>query len=72
MGRIFQLRTKIKINSKVDAGVIFQVPSFYNDHPNGSELVKALEKQFGVNAGMYSDWSPSKYEILSTVNPDHF
>jgi hypothetical protein len=64
---IRQLRTKVKINSKIGAGLIFNVPSVYgsSNHPSDPEIKKALEDQFGKDAGVFSSWSSSKYDILS-------
>lgn len=63
---IRQLSTKVKINSKIGAGLIFNVPSNYSSsNPSDSEIKKALEDQFGKDAGVFSSWSSSKYDILS-------
>ena len=63
---IRQLRTKVKINSKIGAGLIFNVPSNYSSsNPSDSEIKTALEDQFGKDAGVFSSWSSSKYDILS-------
>ncbi|MBQ9508634.1 MAG: hypothetical protein IJR53_04340 [Bacteroidales bacterium] len=66
MGKIFQLRTKQKINSKIGAGFTFNVPSVWSTgHPSDPEIKKALEDQFGKDAGNFSAWGSQKYEILS-------
>mgnify|MGYP003294513835 CR=1 FL=1 len=63
---IRQLRTKVKINNKIGAGLIFTVPSVWStSHPSDSEIKQALESQFGKDAGVFSSWSSSKYDILS-------
>lgn len=66
MGKIFQLRTKKRINSKIDAGFTFNVPSVWSSgHPNDAEIRDALEKLGGHDAASFSSWSDSKYQILS-------
>ena len=63
---IRQLRTKVKINNKIGAGLIFTVPSVWSTgHPSDPEIKQALESQFGKDAGVFSSWSSSKYDILS-------
>ena len=66
MGKVFQLRTKIKINSKIGSGFIFNVPSrTYSGHPYDDEIKAALESIGGKDAGSFSAWASQKYEILS-------
>ena len=66
MGKIFQLRTKKKINSKIGPGFTFNVPSIWSTgHPSSDEIKKALEDQFGKDAALFSAWDPSRYEVLS-------
>lgn len=65
MGKVFQLRTKKKINNKIDAGFIFNVPSIWSSgHPNDSEIKAALEA-IQKGAGDFSAWDKSKYDIIS-------
>lgn len=65
MGKIFQLRTKTKINLRIGPGFTFNVPSHWSTgHPDDSEIKKALESIGGKGAGDFSAWSSSKYEIL--------
>lgn len=66
MGKVFQLRTKIKINNKIGPGFIFNVPSHWSSgHPNDSEIKEALESIGGKGAGDFSAWASQKYEILA-------
>lgn len=66
MSKVWQLRTKIKINNIVGAGFTFNVMSKWSSgHPTDAEIKEALEKEVGKNAGNFSAWSSSKYEILS-------
>lgn len=66
MGKIWQLKTKIKINNKIGPGFTFNVPSNYSTgHPLDTEIKAALEAVGGKDAGMCSDWGSQKYEILS-------
>lgn len=66
MGKIFQLRTRQKINSKIDKGFIFNVPSVWSSgHPGDAEIKKALEEIGGKDAGAFSSWSSSKYDVIS-------
>ena len=65
MGKVFQLRTKKKINSKIGAGFTFNVPSRWSTgHPTDSEIKEALEAVGGKDAGTGSAWDSSKYEVL--------
>lgn len=65
MGKVWQLKTKKKINNKIDKGFIFSVPSkWLTGHPDHSEIKAALEK-IGKGCGDFADWDGSKYEILS-------
>ena len=63
MGKIFQLRTKVKINSKIDKGFTFNCPSSWTSKPTDSEVKKALEAVGGKDAGSFA--TLSKCEILS-------
>ena len=66
MAKIWQLRTKTKINSKIGAGFIFNVPSVWStDHPTDAEIRDALEKIGGKDATSFSSWASYKYEVLS-------
>lgn len=66
MGKIFQLRTKIKINSKIGAGFVFNVPSVWSSgHPTDSEIKAALEQIGGKDAGIGTAWASQKYEVIS-------
>lgn len=64
MGKIFQVRSKIKINSVIGAGFTFNVPSKWPGKPTGSEIQEALEKQFGKDAGKFAA-DLAKFEILA-------
>jgi len=65
MGKIFQLRTKKRINNRIDKGFVFNVPSCYSSgKPTDGEIKKALEEVGGKNAGDFSAWDSSKYEVL--------
>lgn len=66
MARVWQLRTKTKINSVIGAGFTFNVSSTTSTgHPYDSEIKAALESIGGKSAGISSAWSTSKYEILA-------
>ena len=66
MGKVFQLRTKIKINSKIGPGFVFSVPSVWSaGHPDNSEIKAALEAIGGKDAGSFSAWSSHKYDIIA-------
>ena len=66
MGKVFQLRTKKKINNKIGAGFVFNVSSHWSSgHPDSSEIKTALEAVGGKNAGDFSAWDSGKYEILA-------
>ena len=57
MGKIFQLRTKTKINLRIGPGFTFNVPSHWSTgHPDDSEIKKALESIGGKGAGDFSAW----------------
>ena len=65
MGKIFQLRTKTKINNKIGAGFTFNVPSRWSSgHPDNEEIKEALESIGGKGAGDFSAWASQKYEIV--------
>ncbi|MBQ9546619.1 MAG: hypothetical protein IJU90_04975 [Bacteroidales bacterium] len=66
MGKIWQLRTKKKINGKIGAGFIFNVPSSTSSgHPSSDEIKKALESIGGKDAGANSAWYSERYDIIS-------
>ena len=66
MGKIFQLRTKIKINSRIGPGFTFSVPSRWSSgHPSDTEIKEALESIGGKDAGAFSAWASQKYEIIA-------
>lgn len=66
MGKIFQLRTKKKINSKIGEGFVFNVPSRWSTgHPDSSEIKAALEAIGGKDATSFCAWDSSKYEVLA-------
>ena len=66
MSKVWQLRTKTKINHLIGPGLIFNVVSKWSSgHPTDLEIKAALIEQFGKDAGNFSAWSSSKYEILS-------
>lgn len=66
MGRIFQLKTKKKINNKIGAGFVFNVPSKWSTgHPSDTEIKEALINIGGKDAGMFCSFDSSKYEIIS-------
>lgn len=65
MGKIFQLRTKKKINQVIDAGFLFNVPSGFTSRPTDKEIQDALEKIGGKQASVCSSFSSDKYEIVS-------
>ena len=66
MGKIFQLRTKVKLNNKIGPGFTFNVPSVWSSgHPDNSEIRKALEAIGGNDATSMSDWASHKYEIIA-------
>jgi hypothetical protein len=64
MGKVFQLRTKKKINNRIDKGFVFNVPSVFSSKPTDGEIKKALEQVGGKDAGTFSSWDSSKYEIM--------
>lgn len=66
MGKVFQLRTKKKINNTIGPGFVFNVLSHWSSgHPDNSEIKAALETVGGKNAGDFSAWASDKYEILA-------
>lgn len=66
MGKVWQLKTKIKINNRIGAGFVFNVPSKWSSgKPDNSEIKTALESIGGKDAGAFSDWGSQKYEILA-------
>ena len=64
MGKIFQLRTKIRLNSKIDKGFVFNCPSNNNSSPTANDVKAALTaiggKEAAVNGGNLTN-----FEILS-------
>lgn len=66
MGKVFQLRTKVKINNKIGPGFTFNVPSHWSSgHPSDPEIKEALESIGGKDAGAFSAWASHKYDILA-------
>lgn len=66
MGKIFQLRTKKKINNKIGEGFVFNVSSkCWTGHPMDSEIRAALEAIGGKDATVSCAWTDSKYEVLA-------
>ena len=63
MGRVFQLRVKENLNSRIKKGFVFNCPSTQQNAPMDSEVKKALEAIGGKEAAMNA--SRSKCEILS-------
>lgn len=64
MGKIFQVRAKVKVNNVIGQGFTFNVPSKWSGKPTGSEIQEALEKQFGKDAGRFAT-DASKFEIIA-------
>ena len=62
MGKVFQLRAKVNINSRISKGFVFNCPSTQQNTPMDSEIKKALEAIGGKEAAM--DACLSKCEIL--------
>lgn len=66
MGKIFQLRTKKKINNKIGPGFTFNVSSKWSaGHPGNDEIKDALESIGGKGAGDFSAWDSGKYDVLA-------
>lgn len=64
MGKIFQLRAKKKINSKIDKGFVLTVPSNFSSQPIAKEITDTLEKQFGKDAAAFAG-QLSNWDIIS-------
>lgn len=66
MGKIFQLKTKTKINNVIGANFTFNVPSkWQSGKPGDDEIKAALESQFGKDAASFSAFASHKYEVLN-------
>ena len=66
MAKVWQLRTKVKINSIIGPGFTFNVMSGRSSgHPSDAEIKAALEAIAGKSASSCCSYSSSKYEILS-------
>ena len=68
MGKIFQLRTKKKINKVIDEGFTFNVPSkraSCYEYPANDEIKKALEAIGGKEATKFCEYHKDRYEVLS-------
>lgn len=63
MGKIFQLRVKENLNSKIKKGFVFNCPSTQQNYPMDSEVKKALEDIGGKEAALNA--ARSKCEILN-------
>ena len=60
---VYQLRTKVRFNPKIDKGFIFNCPSDFSDEPSAAEVRKALEDIAGKDASNFA--SMRDCEVLS-------
>lgn len=63
MDKLFQVRAKVDINSKIKKGFMLTATTEWSK-PVGQDIRKAVEAQYGREAGLFTDLM-SKWEIIS-------